>query len=1121
MRKLLLLFIALLTGVSGAWADVLPASTWNISQALPTDSWVAMGENTPAGVTALGSYTAYYRTQEVTLETAGMIDINFQYSSGNHRLEILGVDALNGSSVVVASDYHFGYTGTGKSLNDYFLNGLSAGTYTLRYIINGNVSSSVGDITFRKFEADVVASLPKLTTDVNNPQYYSIGSYDRGGYLTSNGAGQGMTHVDFAAGSSWYFTAINGNNSGSVIGGVIAHCSDGTQMKQNWQTAASGQTIYILPNGVNTNGFSISKTFPISGSSSSCCDANNSNTGVGNWAPSSSDWRGTTWVFKTTVPIGPTGYYYFKGMATDRYPYLYSDFVGKSENSTYHHSPLSGKNGEVWKVTNSGTTFNLTNGEGLPLTIGSTAYETLTLSAASAGLDYYFTEAINLTNWGNDTKLTTWAGHPDATDNKWTFELVDVSAGVYNVVVQGNDAGYVTYSGQNAKNGGFFVAASIAVGDLTAHPIEGYTTSISISDRTITVSYNQQISYTLTDANGATYSWSASAPFGVAPTLSGCAGYSLSNEEWNEGTHSYSAEIAFPFAVSSNGIENYSFIGQFNNKNLYSASEFLWHANGTNIIIHRYDMPTTEDTDHDKFLWSIIPSFSDGAFTFTIKNKSTGTYVNSTCTENRHNVGDVTLSETATPMTYNSAGATGTCSPINAWYLPSTSKYLSANSVNNGVNDVLGVYGGVHDGISTGFPTYGDLISIYWSKNSIAAQIAKAGQYGYPVLSNDYTVALNGVKTAIDGGSYTGNKTNYNNLRTWFEGFLAADVVAPVAGDFLRIKASDINKTTGYGLGASNLYLTSSNCASKTDRVGFVEGATATDNTTIFYYDGNYLTGFANGLQPMHNSDNQMQIGTAGATATPIGFEAINSNEQHAFRVEFKNGGRSMYTQRGGSAGAYYYHTDAAGANQTDAHYRYFLEKVTSLPITLNAAGDENYYATLCLPCDVTIEGANAYTLSISGSWAVPTAVPGNQVPAGTPVLLKGTSATATASINTGESFGSAISNALTGVTQATTISGGNDYVLGKDNNGVVGFYHWNQNVLSGFRAYLTNATVHGSLVKGFAINWGGETGVESIEHSPLTIDHEAGAMFDLSGRRVNKAQKGLYIQNGKKVMVK
>ena len=58
--------------------------------------------------------------------------------------------------------------------------------------------------------------------------------------------------------------------------------------------------------------------------------------------------------------------------------------------------------------------------------------------------------------------------------------------------------------------------------------------------------------------------------------------------------------------------------------------------------------------------------------------------------------------------------------------------------------------------------------------------------------------------------------------------------------------------------------------------------------------------------------------------------------------------------------------------------------------------------------------------------------------------------------------------------------------------------------------------------------------GVAPIDHSPLTIDHLAGAVYDLSGRRVNgsgfngqcsmfngKLPKGVYIVNGKKVIIK
>ena len=1096
-QKLTLLLIALFTTV-GAWAaDTLPASTWNISSELPTDNWVAMDQNTPAGVSALGSYTAFYRTQEVTLETAGMVYINFLYSSGNHRLDILGVDALNSSSEVVASDYHVGYTGGNKSLNDYFLNGLSAGTYTLRYIIhNGNTTSSVGNITLRKYEADVVASLPQLTTDENNPKYYSIGSYNRGGYLTSNGAGQGMTHVDFAAGSSWYFTPINGNNSGTVIGGVIAHCSDGTQMKQNWQTAATGQTVYILPNGVNTNGLSISKTLPIS--SSSCCDASNVNTGVGNWSPSSSDWEGTTWVIEPTVPIGPTGYYYFKGMATDRHPYLYSDFVTKSSVATYHHDlPGTPNNGHVWKVTNEGTTFTLSNGEGLVLTTTdgqqsstNTPHSTLTLSAASAGPDYFFTEAINLTNWGNDERLVTWTdGGSSPSDNRWTFELVDVSAGVYNVVVQGNNDGYVTYSDQNAKNGGFFVASSIAVGDLTAKAIDGYTTSISISDRTITVSYNQLLTYTLTDANGATYEGTYNGPVGVTPTFTGCSGYTLTDGSWS-GT-AYSATINFPFAISSNDIDNYTFIGQFNNKSGYSAPEFLWHAKTVSetpsIIIHSGDLPTTDDDDHDKYLWSIIPAFSNGAFTFTIKNKSTGTYVNSTYTENRHNVGDVTLSETATPMTYNSATPTGTCSPINAWYLPSTSKYLSANSVSNGANAVLGVWGSVHDGISTGFPTYGDLISIYWSSNEIASKIAKAGQLGYPAANNEYATALAGVMTAYNGGTYTGNKTNYNNLRTWYEGYKAAAVITPTTG-FYRIRSI---------LGA-NAYLKSVEPGTR------MTVTTTADKETIFCLDAeSHLVSYTKGVA----INNVRELGNVGVTGNTFAFVKALSGNLGQFSIKCNDG--SSYNNN------YLYSTgvDGSSADRNTLSSSFYnqnsftVEPVESLPVTISAAG----YATLYSPVALTIPtGVTAYVATNNTTYLSLTAIDGGIIPANTGVILAGSAGTYDFEITTG---GSADSNALSGTVAAIARPSGS-YILATGDSGI-GFYGDGASTIPGFKAYLPE----GAGVKGFiGFEFDDATGLNSF--TPALFEGE-GAIFNVAGQRLNKIQKGINIVNGKKVMVK
>ena len=42
-------------------------------------------------------------------------------------------------------------------------------------------------------------------------------------------------------------------------------------------------------------------------------------------------------------------------------------------------------------------------------------------------------------------------------------------------------------------------------------------------------------------------------------------------------------------------------------------------------------------------------------------------------------------------------------------------------------------------------------------------------------------------------------------------------------------------------------------------------------------------------------------------------------------------------------------------------------------------------------------------------------------------------------------------------------------------------------------------------------------TGVEAIDHSTLTIDH----YYNLAGQRMSKPQKGVNIQNGKKILMK
>ena len=84
---------------------------------------------------------------------------------------------------------------------------------------------------------------------------------------------------------------------------------------------------------------------------------------------------------------------------------------------------------------------------------------------------------------------------------------------------------------------------------------------------------------------------------------------------------------------------------------------------------------------------------------------------------------------------------------------------------------------------------------------------------------------------------------------------------------------------------------------------------------------------------------------------------------------------------------------------------------------------------------------------------------------------------------------------------------------FGKNAAGTVGFFPLDSETKTGgFKAYLSN---EGSGAK--ELVFGNEaTGINTIENGA-----DNGAVFNLQGQRVNKAQKGVYIQNGKKVVLK
>ena len=96
----------------------------------------------------------------------------------------------------------------------------------------------------------------------------------------------------------------------------------------------------------------------------------------------------------------------------------------------------------------------------------------------------------------------------------------------------------------------------------------------------------------------------------------------------------------------------------------------------------------------------------------------------------------------------------------------------------------------------------------------------------------------------------------------------------------------------------------------------------------------------------------------------------------------------------------------------------------------------------------------------------------------------------------------------------AEDIEAAGKYVLAKPEGKPVGFYLADKGTIKAGKAYLENDSNTGPLVKAFYFTEEDATGIENVNYN----DNQE-VIYDLNGRRVSKAQKGIYIINGKKVL--
>ena len=201
-----------------------------------------------------------------------------------------------------------------------------------------------------------------------------------------------------------------------------------------------------------------------------------------------------------------------------------------------------------------------------------------------------------------------------------------------------------------------------------------------------------------------------------------------------------------------------------------------------------------------------------------------------------------------------------------------------------------------------------------------------------------------------------------------------------------------------------------------------------------------------------------------------------------------------------------------------DADKMLRIRKVTFIPnttINLNASG----FATYSTDYDFTVTGAKAYKMALDIDGGTLTGTEVEKVPAGAGVLLKGAinaEVTITATSGASELTG----NSLHGTTQAdgtTVTKGSNDYyVLSGDT-----FKKFTGDAFTANKAYFE---VDGTTVQGRVFTMifddGTTTGVNE-ELSMKNDDFASAPVYNLAGQRVAQPAKGLYIVNGKKVVIR
>lgn len=479
--------------------------------------------------------------------------------------------------------------------------------------------------------------------------------------------------------------------------------------------------------------------------------------------------------------------------------------------------------------------------------------------------------------------------------------------------------------------------------------------------------------------------------------------------------------------------------------------------------------------------------------------------------------------------------------------------YNTYVSNHGGVTNYMGFYNSKSDG-GTGFalvpaeaPAAGDKLIELWEtyKSAPIKSRPEDSKFGSALntLDNNWKNAFDtnvaGILTILSNSANSTTSAeveaiiNYNKANQAYLSY--PHMNQPQQGKFYRFKSVKHNQRLRSDVGA---VYTSSDATSTTN---LLLCGSADDNgrNSIFYLDeNNNLVAYVEG---QYMTTSNTALSNAGSAGTAFTF--MPGIDHASYRI-CNSAGRSVYCKKATktttetsidengeetqtSTSTDYYFWDFGNisyGSYNDNGYDWTIEKIEWLPVGVNTTAG---YGTLKSPValEQSYNRITAYTGTVAGSTLRLKPIEGT-IPAGTPVVFKYNSGDDngnvflevkpddTAAAPDQDLTGSYTTFPKTGSTEESKVI----YTL-QQLNGNTGFFQYNGANIVGFRAYLSLDTAVSTESNALKLEF--DNTVTGIDEIMFDDDVKQSNIYDLSGRRVNRMTKGMYIVNGQKVLIK